>query len=279
MFSKLHDRFGTAGLVVAIVALVAALAGTAIAAKGGLTGKQKKEVTKIAKKYAGKPGKPGAPGAPGATGPAGPAGAAGKDGAPGAPGTPGQSVTTSPASGIECPEGGVKLTAASGTSKVCNGKEGSPWTAGGTLPAGESLKGAWAFSTPLSKTMMPISFNIPLEDPLPGTNVHYINSDGKEVTAFGTTEVDSTVCLGTPEAPTAAAGHLCVYAALEPDGSPGSSDLILKPGEAGLTAGTGETGARVFFINMPAWDPAATPLQPLPESTAFGTWAVTAPTA
>ena len=44
MFAKLHNRFGTAGLVVAVVALIAALAGTAIAA-GGLNAKQKKELT------------------------------------------------------------------------------------------------------------------------------------------------------------------------------------------------------------------------------------------
>ena len=54
MFSKLHERLGTAGFVVAIVALVAALAGTAFAA-AGLNGKQKKEV-KIRQAVRGKPG-------------------------------------------------------------------------------------------------------------------------------------------------------------------------------------------------------------------------------
>ncbi|HVV72142.1 MAG TPA: hypothetical protein VHI52_11700 [Verrucomicrobiae bacterium] len=45
---RIHQKLGTAGLIVAIVALVAALAGGAYAAGGGLSGKQKKEVTKIA---------------------------------------------------------------------------------------------------------------------------------------------------------------------------------------------------------------------------------------
>lgn len=47
MFSKFEQRFGTAGLVVAIVALVFAMVGGAFAATG-LTSKQEKEVKKIA---------------------------------------------------------------------------------------------------------------------------------------------------------------------------------------------------------------------------------------
>ena len=73
MFSRMHDKLGTAGLVVAIVALVFAMVGGAYAA-GGLTKQQEKQVTKIAKKYAGKPG------AQGPQGPQGPAGLVGAKG-------------------------------------------------------------------------------------------------------------------------------------------------------------------------------------------------------
>jgi hypothetical protein len=73
MFSRLHNRLGTAGFVLAIVALVAAVAGTAFAAQG-LNSKQKKEVKKIARSVA-NPGPAGAAGAAGANGAAGPEGA------------------------------------------------------------------------------------------------------------------------------------------------------------------------------------------------------------
>lgn len=73
MFSRLHNRLGTAGFVIAVVALVAAVAGTAFAATG-LNSKQKKEVKKIARSVA-NPGPAGAAGAAGANGAAGPEGA------------------------------------------------------------------------------------------------------------------------------------------------------------------------------------------------------------
>jgi hypothetical protein len=90
MMSKLHDRLGTAGFVIALIALVAALGGGAYAASGGLTGKQKKEVEKIAKKYAGKPGAEGKQGPAGAGGPKGDAGAAGATGTSGSAGEKGE---------------------------------------------------------------------------------------------------------------------------------------------------------------------------------------------
>lgn len=89
MFSRIHRKLGTAGLVVAIVALVVALAGTAFA-MSGLNSKQKKEVKKIAKQFAGKRGPTGpqgpvgASGAAGATGPRGLQGEPGKNGEAGA---------------------------------------------------------------------------------------------------------------------------------------------------------------------------------------------------
>jgi hypothetical protein len=149
----IREPFGTAGLVIACIALIAALGGTALAASGALTGKQKKEVEKIAKKYAGAPGAPGTPGANGtngANGAKGDIGAAGTNGTNGTPGGAGKSVTSTPIPpGPSEPlcdgEGGVEYLVegdAEGT-LVCNGKEGSPWTAGGTLPPGSIETGAY----------------------------------------------------------------------------------------------------------------------------------------
>jgi len=88
MLKRIHNKLGTAGLVVAVVALVAAVAGTAFAA-GGLTKKQEKQVVKIAKKYAGKQGPKGDAGPKGDTGPAGPQGAHGDPGPKGDTGSQG----------------------------------------------------------------------------------------------------------------------------------------------------------------------------------------------
>jgi hypothetical protein len=97
---------------------------------------------------AGADGKDGAPGATGPTGPSGPTGPAGADGAPGTDGAPGANgvdgadgadgadgedgadgvsvVSTSlPAGDANCPHGGSKLVAATGTTYACNGADGS----------------------------------------------------------------------------------------------------------------------------------------------------------
>lgn len=181
MYRRFHHRFGTAGVVIAVIALVAALSGTALAAKSALTGKQKKEVEKIAKKFAGKNGENGAPGAPGKDGTNGKDGAPGANGTPGAPGSPGAdgksveafAVPAEPGETI-CDEQGGAIYEVEDSSEeitVCNGKEGSPWTAGGTLPVGAEETGTWAFSgteaengesTVEEGVIAPISFAIPL---------------------------------------------------------------------------------------------------------------------
>lgn len=113
MFSRIHGKLGTAGLVVSVVALVAALGGAAWAASDNhLSGGEKKEAVKIAKKYAGKRG---------ATGPQGPAGANGKDGAPGLTG----------------PRG---LQGESGEAGACS--KANPEC---LLPAGATETGDWSF--------------------------------------------------------------------------------------------------------------------------------------
>ncbi len=127
MLKRIREKFGTAGLIVAIVALVVAVAGTAYAATK-LNGTQKKEVEKIAKKFAGKDGATGAQGPAGAAGAKGDKGNAGDKG-PG--GSPGESValTEFPKGVAGCNElGGAEVRmksqlAGEGT-EVCNGSPG-----------------------------------------------------------------------------------------------------------------------------------------------------------
>lgn len=138
MYRRFHDRFGTAGLVVAVVALIAALAGTAIAA-GGLTAKQKKEVTKIAKKYAGKQG---------------PAGPTGPQGPPGANGTNG-------ATGPQGPQG---LQGEGGEDGACSASEPEC-----VLPPGATETGTWAG---IGESLIPLPFPLSLPAALPAAQTH-----------------------------------------------------------------------------------------------------------
>jgi hypothetical protein len=186
MFSKLHERLGTAGLVIAVVALIAALAGTAFAASG-LTGKQKKEVKKIAKKYAGKNG---APGATGPAGPQGPAGANGNAGAKGDNGAPGQAGAAGATGATGATGKGV--TGATGATGV-TGENGSPWTAGGTLPVEATETGAWSGVAPKEEAeLIAISFPIALASPIEPGNVRII-PPGVGKTGTGDTESGSEV--------------------------------------------------------------------------------------
>jgi len=190
MISRIHDRLGTAGFVVAIVALVAALSGVAIAA-GGLTGKQKKEVTKIAKKYAGKPGATGPQGPKGDPGAAGAKGDTGAPGAPGAPGTPGEDGVCS-AANPEC-----------------------------VAPHSATFTGDWSFSTPGgSENAGYTSISLPLraEPDLEVSPTDHIVFNGLAVETNAEHEANvgapwnTTDCPGTPENPEAKPGFLCIYA-------------------------------------------------------------------
>ena len=202
------EPFGKAGLTVAILALVLAMVGGAWAA-AGLNSKQKKEVTKIAKKYAGKPGAPGGTGPAGANGSNG---APGEKGAPGTPGADGKSVALGTATAGECPgsnpSGGTTVEVegnAASKKKVCNGKEGSPWTAGGTLPSGKSEHGTWGFDqipggTGAATVQVPISFPIPLAAPLGAEAVHIFEG-----------ETPPSGCTFNGGLLEAEAGNLCVH--------------------------------------------------------------------
>jgi collagen triple helix repeat protein len=216
MFSKLHDRLGTAGFVVAVIALVAALAGTAFAMTG-LNKKQKQQVTAIAKKYAGKEGAQGPKGDKGDKGDPGEKGATGEKGANGTNGTNGTSAKATSFTGektvgsVTCKEGGLKVASAEPETAVCNGlkgekgAEGSPWTAGGTLPSGATETGSWSaggIEQAAHGETLAFGWSIPLTA---APTVHFLKEG----------EQETTECPGTAANPLATSGSLCIYTVLE----------------------------------------------------------------
>lgn len=250
MLSKLHDRLGTAGLIVAVVALVAAVAGTALAA-GGLTAQQEKQVKKIAKKYAGKPG------------PVGPVGPAGPTGSPGSPGAAGKEGGAGP----KGPTGPTGLTV-TGPTGVC----GAPPC---TLPSGVTETGAWSYGkTSTGPIEVTASFALPLGTAIAHGKAHFIYITGKELVENSSFELEEVTkspdCPGTAAAPSALGGSFCMYAA----GMTGAlttgifleSGSLSNPGLAvGSSEETGKTGARLL-ISLESG-----------SSEGWGTWAVKAP--
>lgn len=203
MFSAIRIRMSYAN-VTATLALFFAMSGGALAASHYLVTSTKQIKPSVLAQLKGKAG---AGGAAGATGPAGsagsqgPAGTKGETGANGANGTNGQGVETSSFVGVKgaCLAGGLEVKSASPTVSVCNGREGkqgakgeegSPWTAGGTLPEGQSEKGTWSnifIATAAGQAATSgISFGIPLKaEP----EVHFIKPDVQS--AAGTGDVAS----------------------------------------------------------------------------------------
>jgi hypothetical protein len=183
MLNRFRDRFGTAGLIVAVVALVAALAGTAIAA-GGLTAKEKKEVKKIAKRFQGK----GPIGPQGPVGPVGPQGAKGDVGPKGATGAQGPIGPEGPAGPTET-----------------------------TLPPGKTSTGYWSFNgvgrTEVEKagggsTTVGTNFALAtISFPLRVIGVEeFVYSENWILPGETTPE-----CPGSVEEPEAEPGEVCVY--------------------------------------------------------------------
>jgi hypothetical protein len=170
--------------------------------------------------------KKGPRGPKGATGPAGPQGPAGAQGVPGAKGDAGANGAVGGVgpTGPQGPAGPKGSTGAAGPPGP-TGPEGSPWTAGGTLPAGKTETGVWAGSfqnvPENSQVMIPISFPIPLASA--SEKAFYFNVTETELEEFGKDETTNkscvvgapecieTGCSGTVENPTAAPGLLCVY--------------------------------------------------------------------
>jgi hypothetical protein len=148
MLSSFRDRFGTAGLVVAIIALVVALAGGAVAATDSSSGGGKATASAAKGKPGprGKTGKTGKTGPAGPAGPQGPAGANGKDGANGSNGSNGAAGPTGPTgdkgkNGTNGFDGEVGPTGPTGT------------FGGIPLQAGVTQTGYWAFSMPGTQTI------------------------------------------------------------------------------------------------------------------------------
>jgi len=199
--------------VVAVIALIFALAGGAWASNRHhrKSGKfvTKPQAMKIAqqeaKKYAnsnpGAPGAKGDTGGTGAQGPKGDKGEKGDTGSQGVPGNDGKSVllTDIPTGEFACDElGGVEVRLEGQSvgegKEVCNGKEGSPWTAGGVLPPEATETGAWAYSTTVVvksgepsgvQVDIPISFTIPLSAELDSSHVYFLGKGATHSTGTG----------------------------------------------------------------------------------------------
>jgi hypothetical protein len=219
MFSRIREHFGTAGLIVAIVALVAALGGGAYAATGG---PHSGKATASAKAKRGPRGPKGLKGDPGTAGQAGPAGVKGDAGAPGSNGTNGKdgtSVTSTESStaieGHCTGVGGSKFVSASGTTYACNGakgKDGSPWTAGGTLPPGQTETGIWgAANLGPGGNYFPISFALPLAAAPTPVLVKSNEQSKPGCPGRGGGEFGAGKPGNVPTIPLAEPGKLCVY--------------------------------------------------------------------
>lgn len=277
MFSRIRKRL-TYTNVAMTVALVFAMSGGAYAASKVIITSTKQIKPSVVAQLKGKAGPRGSAGAPGPAGPTGPAGATGpqgpagkgekgEPGAEGKVGANGESVTIAKASASECKEGGSKLAVGAKSEHVCNG---SPGTAGGTLPAGTTLKGNWALSTygaGLHKSA--VSFALPLsKEPA----VHFINTNSKEYTETG--EQTSTVCLGSIEDPSATPGNLCVYSSHETGLSEeevDNKDVIGWKWGIGIADATGgKLVANTFGFDINAFSLEAASVE------AYGSWAVTA---
>lgn len=272
MFWRIRKRLTYTNVGVTL-ALVFAMSGGAYAAGKFVITSTKQIKPNVLKQLQGKAG---ANGAAGPAGPQGPAGANGKDGvngkdgAGGKDGVNGTSVTSAvEPKGANCAEGGSKFTAASGTSYACNGKagkEGSPWTAGGTLPSGSTETGAWSIEGIANAEgelkMTSVSFAIPLK--IPPKKYGF-------VPVGGTTDAEiSARCKGSAENPEAVAGNICLY----------EGGLVLFKGGLGQAASfnpsdptrqtvAGVTGSALLAETLK-------PLAPGAAVSEGGTWAVTA---
>jgi len=242
MFSPLRNRFGIPGAI-SVIALVFAMLGGAYAASndGG-------KADASAKAKRGPRGPKGPAGPQGPAGPAGPQGAAGANGAKGdtgakgdkgekgangtngtngTPGADGKSVTfVGSFSGEE--EGEEEPCQGAGGSEyeveesetpniVCNGAagaEGSPWTAGGTLPPGATETGAWAFHATTADTggaYVPISFSIPLSGELGEEEAFYVTAEQQLGLNGKTKPPECQGRMDKPTEPPPPPGILCVY--------------------------------------------------------------------
>jgi len=270
MFSRIHGKLGTAGLIVAVVALVAALGGGAYAANNGLNKQQKKQVRNIAKnstkgpikneskkwskkfsKRFAEPGPAGPQGLPGATGLPGPQGAPGATGAPGADGTDGSNGAKG-ATGDEGPKGPTGDEGATGPT----GTFGSE-----PLPSGETLTGTWVLPEG-AYSVTQISFPIPLPAPIAG-------SENVELLAVG--EEGGENCTGgTVADPKADPGFICLYTAYGTMKNPSTGAGKLIRSDVSPLGGGGASEMGAVFAGEEVEDE-------FELGYTYGTWAVATP--
>jgi hypothetical protein len=270
MLSPLRNRFGIPG-VISVIALVFAMLGGAYAATNSSGGGK---ATASAKAKRGPRGPKGATGATGPVGSQGPAGVNGKDGstgpagsqgakgdigatgAGGPPGEDGKSVealTVEPGE-EECEgQGGAEYTVEeSGEfTVICNGKEGSPWTNGGTLPAGATETGTYVAQTSAESgefgIWAPVSFPIPIDEDTKGS----VNFEDELEETLPHIEYlgppyEEEHCPGTYETPQAQPGYLCIYQA-EGVGSYNTSFVGVKNSPTSFVSKVLSSGAYLEF--------------------------------
>ena len=183
MFSKIRKRLTYANVAMTL-ALVFAMSGGAYAASKYIITSTKQIKPSVLKSLKG---------AKGATGAAGAAGAQGAQGLKGETGAAG-------AAGVKGDKGDKGET----------GATGSPWTAGGTLPSGKTLKGDWSVIVDGEVVVSTgVSFGIPLAV-APGA-VHLIAAP-TESGGVITYPTPPTGCTGNVTEPGAVEGNLCVFA-------------------------------------------------------------------
>jgi len=262
MFQRIHDKLGTAGLMVACIALVLALVTGAYAAGGGLSGKQKKEVKNIAKSEA----KKYANSNPGAEGKQGPKGDPGPKGEPGAQGDPG-------VDGKQGPKGDQGEPGEAGACSIAN-----PTC---NLPPGATLTGNWGFIAPARATgdsgdeVATVSIDYSLRIPKFSFNPPETKWVGQSEWLDTGETYDTTHCPGDYKHPEANPGFLCIYALRVENQDVVNNHLhkpCYTPGFGGsaknppLTYDYSSGSILVFCADDPAQ-----------KTFGEGTWAVTAP--
>ncbi len=249
--TRLRKRVTYANVAVTF-ALVFAMTGGAYAAGKYLIVSTKQISPKVLAALKGKNGKNGAPGP---AGPAGPQGSQGKEGPAGKgekgetglEGKPGTSVTGKEFKGSKgtCKEGGSEFASGSGTSYACNG---SPWTAGGTLPKGAVERGQWALGgTAPVYSVTSVSFTIPLAAPLSASQAHFIGYEEGFKEPNEATAIKNGECTGTWKEPGAKSGNLCIF--VNPSASSGTPNIGVSNGES-EEGGAGVSGAILDEFNL-----------------------------